>query len=66
LLKFITENIGSIIVAAVLIAILIPVVLKLIRDKKKGACSSCVGCAGCSNCAMNKGNETHSDVTENK
>ena len=44
-----TENLGTIIVSLVLIAIVALIVGKMIRDKKKGK-SSC-GC-GCANCAM--------------
>ena len=44
-----TENLGTIVVSLVLIAIVALIVGKMIRDKKKGK-SSC-GC-GCANCAM--------------
>ena len=44
-----TENLGTIVVSLVLIAIVALIVVKMIRDKKKGK-SSC-GC-GCANCAM--------------
>lgn len=44
-----TENLGTIVVSLVLIAIVALIVGKMIRDKKKGK-SSC-GC-GYANCAM--------------
>lgn len=40
---------GTFIVAAVLVAIIVFIIVKLIRDKKQGK-TSC-GC-GCTNCAM--------------
>ncbi|MDE7364468.1 MAG: FeoB-associated Cys-rich membrane protein [Ruminococcus sp.] len=40
---------GTFIVAAVLVAIIVLIIVKLIRDKKQGK-TSC-GC-GCTNCAM--------------
>ncbi|MEE1056354.1 MAG: FeoB-associated Cys-rich membrane protein [Acutalibacteraceae bacterium] len=50
MLNWISENIGTISVSAVLILIIGLIIFKLIRDKKKGK-SSC-GC-GCSSCPMN-------------
>lgn len=49
MLTWLSANIGTIIVSAILIAVITKVIVKLIKDKKKGK-SSC-GC-GCSNCAM--------------
>ena len=47
--EFLKQNIGTIVVLAILAAILSLVVLRIIRDKKRGvgACS-----CGCSNCPM--------------
>lgn len=50
MLTWISENIATIIICAVLIAVVAAVIGKMVRDKKKGK-SSC-GC-GCANCAMN-------------
>lgn len=47
---WIMENIGTILICAVLIGIVSAAVVGLLRDKKKGR-SSC-GC-GCAHCAMN-------------
>lgn len=47
---WIMENIGTILICAVLIGIVSVAVVGLLRDKKKGR-SSC-GC-GCAHCAMN-------------
>lgn len=49
MLTWLSANIGTIIVSAILIAVITMVIVKLVKDKKKGK-SSC-GC-GCSNCAM--------------
>lgn len=49
MLAWIYENVATIIICAVLIAIVAAVIGKMVRDKKKGK-SSC-GC-GCANCAM--------------
>ncbi len=50
---WIIENIATIIVSLILIAIVALIVVKLVSDKKKGK-SSCGGncslCAGCSSC----------------
>lgn len=46
---WLSENIGTIIVSIILILIVASVIIKMVRDKKKGK-SSC-GC-GCSSCAM--------------
>lgn len=50
MLTWISENIGTMFVSAVLILIIGLIIFKLIRDRKKGK-SSC-GC-GCSSCPMN-------------
>jgi flagellar biogenesis protein FliO len=49
MLLWLETNLGTILVALVLIAIVALIVRKLIRDKRSGR-SSC-GC-GCANCAM--------------
>ncbi|MBQ9557381.1 MAG: FeoB-associated Cys-rich membrane protein [Clostridia bacterium] len=48
--EWIGKNIGTIIVLAVLAAIVALIIVKLIADKKKGKSASC-GC-GCEACAM--------------
>lgn len=47
---WIMDNIGTILICAVLIAIVAAVVVSMLRDRKKGK-SSC-GC-NCAHCAMN-------------
>lgn len=48
--NFFSEHIGDIIVGGILLAIVVSIILKMIRDKKAGK-SSC-GCGGgCSGCA---------------
>lgn len=49
MLRFITENLSSIIIGAVLIAAVVLIIMSLRKNKKEGK-SSC-GC-GCTNCAM--------------
>ncbi len=55
MLTWITENMATIIISAVLLATLAAVIVGMVRSKKKGK-SSC-GC-GCANCAMS--GECHS------
>ena len=66
MMNFISQNIGSIVVGAVLFLIVFLVVKKLIRDAKNGKCSSCVGCAGCSAGKMEQNCESCNKRTENK
>lgn len=49
MVAWIMENIGTILICAVLIAIIAAVVVSMLRDRKKGK-SSC-GC-NCAHCAM--------------
>ena len=49
MLAWITENIGTILISAVLLLVVILIIRKLVKDKKKGK-SSC-GCT-CAHCAM--------------
>lgn len=49
MLAWITENIGTILISAGLLLIVVLIIVKLVRDKKKGK-SSC-GC-NCAHCAM--------------
>ena len=56
MISFITENLGTIIITVVLVAILAAIVVKLVRDKRKGK-SSCGG--NCAHCAM--GGSCHSE-----
>lgn len=56
MISFITENLGTIIITVVVVAILAAIVVKLVRDKRKGK-SSCGG--NCAHCAM--GGSCHSE-----
>ena len=49
MLAWITENIGTILISAVLLLVVVLIIRKLIRDRKKG--KTACGC-GCANCAM--------------
>ena len=44
---WLSQNIGTILIIAVLIAFFALLIWSLIRDKKKGKSSCCGGCAGC-------------------
>ena len=44
---WLTQNIGTILICAVLIAFFALLIWSLIRDRKKGKSSCCGGCAGC-------------------
>ena len=47
--EFIQQNLGTIIVGAILLAIIAAAVVKIIRDKRAGKCNcGCEGCGGCS------------------
>lgn len=49
MLHWISANLGTIVIAGVLLAVIVLISIQLIRDKKKGK-SSC-GC-NCTHCAM--------------
>ena len=44
--EFITANLGTIVTGLVILAVAAAIVIKLIKDKRKGKCCSC-GCGGC-------------------
>ena len=46
-MEFLKNNIGTIAVAAVLIAVLAAIALKIIRDRKNGRSACSCGCSGC-------------------
>lgn len=50
MLAFFAENAGTIVVLLILIAVLTAIVVKFIRDKKKGKGLCACGCAGCPSC----------------
>jgi len=50
---FINEYLGTIVVLAGVLAIAAAIVIKMMRDKKRGKCSSCDGCSG--NCSAKRG-----------
>ena len=48
MISFLTQNIGTIAVGLIIAGIVAAVVIKIVRDKKRGKCVSCdCGCAGC-------------------
>ncbi len=61
MLDFLQNNYGSLIVGAIVLAIVVLIVIKLVRDKRAGrhscggncgACGACKGgCSGCSGCS---------------
>ena len=46
-LSWLAANIGTIVICAIIVAIVVLLVWSLIRDKKKGK-TCCGGCSGCS------------------
>ncbi len=44
---WLSQNIGTILICAALVAVFALLIRSLIRDKKKGRSSCCGGCAGC-------------------
>ena len=53
MIAWITANLGNIVVSLVLIAIVVSVIFKLIKDKKNGISScggNCKSCGMCSSC----------------
>lgn len=57
MLGFLMENISTIVIAIVLVAVVTLVVRGMIRDKKAGKC-----CGGCSGCGGSSGCHGHSPV----
>ena len=49
MLTWLSQNVGTILVCAVIIAVFALLIRSLIRDRKKGKSSCCGGCAGCAN-----------------
>lgn len=55
MLAFIRENLGTIIVGAAVLLLIILAVIKLMRDKACScSCSGCSGCAGYDACNMSR------------
>lgn len=53
MMNWIAENIGKIVICAVLIAAVAAIIMSLYRDRKRGkssCCGSCAHCAMCSSC----------------
>lgn len=51
MLAWFVENLGTIVISLILIAIVSLIIVKMIRDKKSGKSTGGCGC-GCENCAM--------------
>ena len=51
MLSFLLDNLATIIIGLIVLLLAVLIIVKLVRDKRKGK-SSC-GC-GCENCAMSK------------
>ena len=47
ILSWLSANWGTIVVCALLLAMVSGLIYKLIRDKKRGKSSCCGGCSGC-------------------
>jgi hypothetical protein len=48
MIAFIVENLATILVGAVVLAVIVLIILKMRRDKKRGAGSCGCSCEGCS------------------
>lgn len=51
MIAFFTQYGGTLLVGAILVIIVAAIVIKLVRDKKKGRTSCGCGCSGCANSA---------------
>ena len=51
MLAWLTQNLATIIVCAVLLLVTVLIVVKLVRDRKQGKNSCGANCAGCAHCA---------------
>lgn len=67
MLEFLQQNWGSLLVGAIVLAVVVLIVIKLVRDKKAGRytcggnCGSCGACNGhCSECGACHGGEAPS------
>ncbi|MGN0447631.1 MAG: FeoB-associated Cys-rich membrane protein [Acutalibacteraceae bacterium] len=54
-MEFLTENIGTIAVLAVIVLIIGAIIFKMRKDKKEGKSSCGCGCSGCPNESFCKG-----------
>lgn len=50
MLAWLTENLGTIVVALILLAVVTAIIVSMIRDKKKGKSSCGCDCAHCGCC----------------
>ena len=62
MLDFLVQNLGTILVGAVVLAVVVSVLWKMVRDKKQGKSSCSCGCGGCSGC----GGACHKPQSEKK
>lgn len=55
-MSFFEQNIGTLAVALILLLIITAIIVKLMRDKKKGkhSCGSCCSCPYAHNCGKTK------------
>lgn len=49
MLKFLLDNLGTIIISAVLVAVVTVIVVRLVKNKKQGKTSCGCGCEHCEN-----------------
>lgn len=50
MLDFLLANWGTLLVGALVLAAVLGVIIKMVRDKKQGKSSCSCGCGGCSGC----------------
>jgi|GEM_PF-459916 len=61
MLAFISENLGSIIIGAIILAIIVLILVKMVRDGNKSfcSCSDCSSCGSCGACSLSKDGKTN-------
>ncbi|MBQ0012057.1 MAG: FeoB-associated Cys-rich membrane protein [Clostridiales bacterium] len=54
-MRWIYDNLGTIVVSAILLVAVVLVIVKMLRDRKRGrSCGSCAGCAMADTCHKKK------------
>ncbi|MBP5372571.1 MAG: FeoB-associated Cys-rich membrane protein [Clostridia bacterium] len=56
-MEFFANNWGTILVGAIVLSIVAAVIVRLVKNKKKGGGCSCSSCSNCASCPMCKNRE---------
>ncbi len=56
MLGFILENLGSIVIGAIVLLVIVLIIIKMVRGGSKSLCScgDCSSCGGCASCDIKK------------